>query len=232
MLAVIIVENQTIIRRNFENLSPGDLGIKVVGYAQNWQGALRLPDQLRPDLILLELSTPGGNNLENLKLLKAKWPVVKVLALASVWGEVDLVRVLKVDVDGCLDIATKREGLLAAIKSVANGLKVIDKELYQLIIKRNNPDWPFETGCLCREVSRNQLTERQLAILGLLAKGLKEKAVAEEIGLSINTVKYHKKKIFEKLDVDCTNEALVKAFRLNLIISPPETASAISLWQE
>lgn len=219
MIEVIIVENQTVIRRNLENLSPGDWGIKLVGYTQDWQEAFRLCDQREPDLILMELFTFGSHDLENLKLLKTKQPAVKVLALAAVCNEVKLVQALKKGVDGCLDIDTKREGLIAAIKSVANGLKVIDKGLYQFILNHSNNDQAFETDCLCREVRKKELTDRQLVILGLLAKGLKEKAVANEIGLSINTVKYHKKKIFEKLEVECTNEALVKAFRMNLIIS-------------
>ena len=219
MFEVIIVENQTVIRRILENLIPGDWGIKLVGYAQDWQEAFRLCDQMEPDLVLIELSTPGPNDLENLKILKTKQPSVKILALAPVHNGVELVQALKEGVDGCLDIDTKREGLIAAIKSVVNGLKVIDKELYQFILKLSNDDQAFETGCLYREVRKNDLTDRQLSILGLLAKGLKEKAVANEIGLSINTVKYHKKKIFEKLEVACTNEALVKAFRMKLLIS-------------
>jgi DNA-binding NarL/FixJ family response regulator len=219
VLGVIIVENQTVIRRNLEDLSSGDWGIKIVGYAQDWPGVFRLCDQREPDLVLVELFTPGSNDLENIKILKTKQPAVKVLALAAVCNEVKLVQALKEGVDGCLDIDTKREGLIAAIKSVANGLKVIDKELYRFILKLSNDDQAFGADCLYREALKNELTDRQLLILGLLAKGLKEKAVADEIGLSINTVKYHKKKIFEKLEVECTNEALVKAFRMKLLIS-------------
>lgn len=219
MLEVIIVENQTVIRRNLENLNSGDLGIKLVGYAQDWREAFRLCAQLEPDLVLIELITPGSNDLGNLKMIKTKHPSVKILVLAAVCNEVELVQALKEGVDGCLDIDTKPEGLIAAIKSVVNCLKVIDKELYQFMLKGSAADQAFETDCLYREVRKNELTDRQLSILGLLAKGLKEKAVADELGLSINTVKYHKKKIFEKLEVECTNEALVKAFRMNLLIS-------------
>lgn len=70
---------------------------------------------------------------------------------------------------------------------------------------------------LNQSINQYELTGKQLAILELLAGGLKEEAVALEVGLSINTIKYHKKQIFDKLDVECTSEALVKATRMNLI---------------
>lgn len=219
MIKAIIMENQEAVRKNLIYIIEGDCGIKVVGCAEDVREAFVLCEQTDPDLVLMDLFMPDCDGVEAVKIIKQKRPAIKILVLVSFWNEEKIVGALKNDADGCLLKDVQRERLTAGIKSAVNGLKVIDKAIYKLISNTFNYDNTFGTNYLLRDTNRNELTERQLTILGLLAEGLKEGAVAEEIGLSVNTIKYHKKQIFEKLDAVCTNEALVKATRLNLIIS-------------
>ena len=144
--------------------------------------------------------------------------MIKILVMSSFWNEAQMINVLKNGADGCICQNFNQRELVSGIKSVWSNLKIIDKGSFELI---------FNTLTFKDEINsqhyysgypyKAKLTYKQLAILEHLARGLKEEAVAEVVGLSVNTIKYHKKKIFEKLDVECTSEALVKATKLNLI---------------
>lgn len=219
MIKVIILENQETVREHFKRIIGRDCGINVVGCAKDAREAFGLCNQMQPDLIFMDLFMPDCDGIEAIKFIKEKQPTIKIIVVSSFWNEARIVLALNNGADGCLRKDIIGERLIAGIKSAVNGLKVIDKELYRLISNTFNYNDTFETNYLSKDVNQHELTNRQLAILGLLAEGLKEEAVADEIGLSVNTIKYHKKQIFEKLDVVCTSEALVKATRMNLIIS-------------
>lgn len=215
MLKAIIMEGQGLYQEKLRHLIEEDQTIRVVGYATDKDDFLILSERVSPDLLLIDLLALSDKGIEGIKSIKEKCEAIKVILFSSFWNEDYLRQAIKIGIDGCFTTNQPQEKLLAGIKSVANGFKVIDQEIYTVLnqIDIRQPLWREQS------LKQNTLTERQVTILELLAKGLKEEAIAVEIGLSVNTIKYHKRQIFSKLNVMCTNEALVKAMQMNLIIN-------------
>ncbi len=221
MIEVIIVDKEETDREKIKRTIEGDCDIQVIGFANNLRQALILCSRLIPDVMLMDFFLMDCDGLEALKRIRLKYPSLKILLISLAWDAKQIGSALKNGADGCLSADMRQEKIIFGIKSVVNGLMVIDQEMYRLVQSIHDPNpckiesvWPDENS------SQNELTGKQLAILELLAEGLKEEAIACKVGLSINTIKYHKKQIFGKLKVACTNEALVKATRMNLIMNP------------
>lgn len=215
MIKAIIMEKQELYKEKLRHLIEEDHTIRVVGYATDKNDFFILSQRFRPDLLLVDLLRTSGQGIEVIKSIREKKESIKIILFSSFWNEDYLKQALKIGVDGCFNTNLSQEKLRTGIKSVANGFKVIDQEIYNVFnpIDIRQPLWREQS------LKQNTLTDRQVTILELLAKGFKEEAIAVEIGLSINTIKYHKRQIFNKLNVNCTNEALVKAMQMNLIIN-------------
>jgi DNA-binding NarL/FixJ family response regulator len=220
MIKVIITKKEETEREKIQKAIERDGDITVAGFANSIHQAFILCNRLAPDVILIDLFIPGNNCFfEAIKLFRRKYPVIKIIMLASLWDADPIISALADGVDGCLCKDICREKLAPGIKSVVNGLNVVDKEMYRFVLATFAVFNKKQAVGGARNHCHHELSGKQLEILGWLAEGLKEKAVAHEVGLSINTVKYHKKQIFDKLEAVCTNEALVKATRMNLIWS-------------
>jgi DNA-binding NarL/FixJ family response regulator len=200
-IRVLLVDDHSLVRRGFRRLLEDDPSIAVVGEGSNGEEAIRLVGELKPDVVVMDSAMPGTSGLAATRAILAGAPDVKILML-SMHSEQTLVRqamdagargyVLKSALD--LDLA-------AAVKRVAAGERVLDAAL----------EHPVQSG------EKSRLTPRELEVLQLICNGLSNRAIAEKLQLSVNTIAVHRTNIMNALNVHKTAELVVYALQHGLV---------------
>jgi len=205
-ITVLLADDHALVRRGFRRILEDDEAIAVVGEAANGDEAIGLAKSLKPSVVVMDVAMPGTNGLAATKRILADNPNVAVLML-SMHSEETLVRqsldtgargyILKNALD--LDLA-------GAVKKVAAGETVVDPTV-------NKP--PSLKG-----ERTHGLTPRELEVLQLICSGMSNKAIAEKLALSVNTVAVHRANIMNALGLHKTAELVVYAISNGLVTLP------------
>jgi DNA-binding NarL/FixJ family response regulator len=205
-ISVLLVDDHGLVRRGFRRILEDEEDIKVVGEAGNGDEAIRLAEELNPDVILMDCALPGTSGLiATRKILEAS-PQRAILML-SMHSEETLVRqALEAGARGyVLKNAVDLE-LPAAIRKVMKGQLVLDPQ----VARRSALKGERNGG----------LTTRELEILQLIVDGKSNKEIADHLGLSVNTVAVHRANIMDALGIHKTAELVVYAIRNGLVNIP------------
>lgn len=207
-MKVIICDDQAIIRDGLELLLKLEKDIEIVGLAQDGAEAVELVDQAPPDLILMDLKMPGMNGVEATRRIRARHPDVKVLVLTTYDGDEWVFDAIRAGAAGYLLKDTPREVVIEAIRGTVAGKSFVDpvvtgKLLEQLANKQEQP----------ASLITDKLTDREVDVLHLIARGLSNAEIAEELHLSEGTVRNHVSAIFAKLDVADRTQAAILAIQ-------------------
>jgi len=188
-------------------------GINVVGKAKNGREAFIKAQILRPDIILMDVKMPICDGLDALKLIKAEMPNIKVIMLTTSEEDEDLFDAIKFGASGYLLKNTDAKDLIGMLSDIENDEVPLSPGLATRLLREfkrssesDTMSSPKETEC----IERNSLTDRQLEVLEMVAKGRTYKEAGEALGLTERTVKYHMEKILERLHLD--NRSQVIAF--------------------
>jgi DNA-binding NarL/FixJ family response regulator len=205
-ISVLLVDDHSLVRRGFRRILEDEPDITVAGEAGDGLQAIKLADELRPKVIVMDCAMPGMNGLESTRQILAKNPQALVLML-SMHPEETLVRqaleagargyVLKNAVD--LELGT-------AIRRVANGETVLDSQL-----KRPAP---------LKGKRHAALTPRELEVLQMIVDGKSNKEIASALDLSANTVAVHRANMMDTLGIHKAAELVVYAIRNGLVDLP------------
>ena len=208
-LRVILIDDHTLIRVGLEGLLTRR-GIEVIASVGSGQDCIRLVDDLKPDIKLLDMRMPGINGLGVLELLRKHDPELPVVMLTTSTDEGDLLESLRQGAQGYLLKDMEPDELVLALRDIVSGKTVVAPDLAPILAKavqgggvseNEEPDAsPF-----------SELTPRETEILGLLAEGQSNKTIARNLGISDGTVKLHVKAILRKLEVHSRVEAAVMA---------------------
>lgn len=199
-ITVLLVDDHALVRRGFRRLLEDDPSIAVVGEASNGEDAIRLADELKPRVVVMDVAMPGTNGLAATRAILARMPDAKILML-SMHSEATLVRqALKAGARGYILKNAIDLDLAAAVKRVAAGQKVVDPEVAQ----------PAPAGA-------KRLTARELEILQLICNGLSNREIAAQLDLSMNTVAVHRANIMNTLGLHKTAELVVYAIQNGLV---------------
>ncbi|MBF0342717.1 MAG: response regulator transcription factor [Nitrospirae bacterium] len=205
MINVVIADDHCLFRDGLKSLllSDKDLGIVILGEAQNGQEALSLIEEKAPDIAVVDISMPILNGIEVIKSVNEKELATKIVILTMHNDQKQLKLCLKLGAYGYVLKDNAFEELKHAIQNITNGKKYI------------TPSLIFETIDLYEdEVSI--LTNREKEILVLIAKGLSSRKIAQLLYISIKTVETHRTKIMKKLDVHKTSELVRYAINMGL----------------
>jgi DNA-binding NarL/FixJ family response regulator len=210
-MRVIICDDQALIRDSLEMLLSLDKDIDVVGQAQDGAEALELVAQHQPELVLMDLKMPGMNGIEATRQIRAHHQAVKVLVLTTYDDDEWVFDAIRAGAAGYLLKDTPREGVIKAVKGTVEGKSFVD---------------PAVAGKLLGQVASQQtqpatlitanLTEREIDVLQLLARGLTNADIAARLYLSEGTVRNHVSAILTKLEVSDRTQAAVIAIRHGL----------------
>ena len=209
-IKIMITDDHPIIREGLKNLLELDGDIKVIAEAVDGQDCLSKLENVNPDVLLLDINMPLMNGLEVLKNLKLRKNKVKVLIL-TVHNEVEyLMKAVEIGINGYVLKDSESAVLKKAIVSIASGENFIQPNLIPALnakMMEKSED----------RLKLENLTDREIEVLKLLAVGMYNKEVAENLEISERTVKNHVSNIFKKLDVTDRTQAAVFAIRNGLV---------------
>jgi DNA-binding NarL/FixJ family response regulator len=207
---VLIVDNQAVTRAGLRRLLESYPGIHIVGEAADGVQAVSETLELGPQLVLMDTQLPNGQSMEALRQIKQLNLDTRVLLLATQDREEYLYETLRAGADGYVlkDIAP--DELAQAVRAVARGEVLVQSQLAGKLLsrfgKQGRGSAPYES-----------LTARELEVLRLLARGLRNKEIAARLYVSERTVNFHLANIYQKLNVSGRTEALSKALEQGLI---------------
>jgi DNA-binding NarL/FixJ family response regulator len=205
-ISVLLVDDHALVRRGFRRILEDEADITVVGEAGDGAEAVRLTKQLKPTVVVMDCALPGTSGLAATRKILETHPEQAILML-SMHSEETLVRqALEAGARGyVLKNAVDLE-LPAAIRKVAEGKTVLDPQ----VAKRSALKGERNGG----------LTARELEILQLIVDGKSNKEIADQLGLSVNTVAVHRANIMDALGIHKAAELVVYAIRNGLVNIP------------
>lgn len=205
-IKVILVDDHEMVRlglKSFLNLQPD---VEVVGEAGNGLDGISLALELKPDVVVMDLVMPEMSGVEaTLKLLE-EWKEAKILVLTSYLDNEKIYPVIEAGAKGYMLKTSSAAEILNAIQKVARGELAIETEV----------DKKIKAHDMQPELHED-LTARERDILRLLAKGYDNQTIADELFISLKTVKTHVSNILAKLEVDDRTQAVVYAFKHHLV---------------
>lgn len=208
---VLVADDHTLVRAGIRGLLEGLDNVEVVGEAGDGQETLRLADEVRPDIVLLDIGMPGLNGLDVAARLTAQHPSTRVLILSMHTSEEYVLRALRAGCAGYLLKGSAVAELEIAVRAVARG----ETYLSPAVSKHVMDDYVRRTGGAADPI--DALTARQREVLQLVAEGHTSKDIAERLGLSFKTVEAHRAQIMERLGIHDVASLVRFAVRMGLV---------------
>ena len=205
-LTVAIIEDQTDIRAGLQMLINGWPGFRSVGAFPSMEEALRKLSLDEPRIVLVDIGLPGMSGTEGIPLLKEKFPHVIPLVLTVYNDDARIFDALCAGACGYLLKKTPPAILLENLKEAADGGAPMSPEIARRVVALFQKIRPQETA-------HYDLTPHEVRLLQLLAEGHNYKTAARELDVTVNTISFHMKHIYEKLHVHSKSEAVAKALR-------------------
>ncbi|RME48279.1 MAG: DNA-binding response regulator [Caldilineae bacterium] len=212
-MRVLVADDHSLFRDGIISLLEA-AGFEVVGQVGDGEAAVEAALRLHPDLILLDISMPKLTGLEALRQIRAQLPDARVVMLTVSDRDDDLFAAIEAGAHGYLLKSLTGDEFLEMLDGLQRGEAALTRQMTARLLKGFHGD-RTDSG-----QSVPALTPRELELLQLVAHGLSNKAIARQLSVSENTVKYHLKNIMQKLDVQNRTEAVSRALRDGLI-SPP-----------
>ncbi len=206
-IRILIVDDHQVVREGLRRMLELEADIEVVGEASGAKEVLTQVELLSPEVILMDIKMPEMNGIELTRQLKEKQPSCNVIML-TLYDEY-LTQAIEAGAKGYLLKDIKREELIRAIRTVHQGRSPLNLSLGQ--------DRLAELAATAESKQRLYLSERELAILHLIADGVTTKEIANQLFLSQTSVKRSVRLIFEKFGVRNRSEAVSEAYKRRLI---------------
>lgn len=212
MIRVLICDDQDIVRQGLEAILSTVSNIEVVGLARDGAEALELTPKTKPDVVLMDLKMPGMNGIVATQRICDQFPEVKVLVLTTYDADEWVFDAIRSGASGYLLKDTPREDLVRAIEGTASGETHIDPAVGGKLFAHAARSAPAPDTKIVEDLS-----DRELDVLKLLAKGLSNADIAQRLFLSEGTVRNYVSAILAKLDVADRTQAAVLALRYGLV---------------
>jgi DNA-binding NarL/FixJ family response regulator len=201
-IPVLVADDHPVVRTGLAAVIAQEPDLRLVAQAENGERAVALFREHQPDVVLMDLRMPVMDGVEAIRAIVAEFPAARILALTTYEGDADIRRALEAGARGYLLKDMLLTDVIAAIRAVGRGERVIPAAVAVRLA-----EYP----------ERGNLTERELEVLELVARGQSNKEVANTIGRTDETVKIHLKNIFAKLNVADRTEAVTVALARGLI---------------
>ncbi|MGH2734970.1 MAG: response regulator [Actinomycetota bacterium] len=214
-IRVLIVDDHALFRRGLQMVLEGESDIDVVGEASDGQEAVDKAEETTPDVVLMDVRMPKRSGIDATRSIKDTLPSTKILMLTISDEEADLYDAIKAGASGYLLKEISIEEVANAVRAVHAGQSLISPSMASKLLTEF-------AAMVKRRDERNQvpgprLTERELEVLKLVAKGMNNRDIGAELYISENTVKNHVRNILEKLHLHSRMEAVVYAVREKLL---------------
>ena len=202
IISILIADDHPLILAGLAALINAVPEFRLAAQACNGRQAVQMYDELRPDVVLIDLNMPELNGVEAIAQIRQINPDASIVILTSYQGDENVYRGLRAGAQGYLLKDSGFEQLSACIRAVALGQKFLPPEV---------------AGKLAERMETNRLSKRELEILVHLATGQSNKMIARSAGIEVGTVKFHVNNILSKLNVASRTEAATVAARRGLL---------------
>jgi DNA-binding NarL/FixJ family response regulator len=209
-MRVLVADDHSLFRDGIISLLEA-AGFDVVGQVGDGQAAVEVALRLRPDLVLLDISMPRMSGLEALRLIKNEVPETQVVMLTVSDVDADLFEAVQAGAAGYLLKNLTTDEFFEMLDGLRRGEAAVTRHDTARLMRR------FADRAHRRPGPVESLTPREIETLGLVAEGLSNKAVAQILSISENTVKYHMRNILQKLGAQNRTEAVTHAIRAGLL---------------
>jgi DNA-binding NarL/FixJ family response regulator len=205
MIKISIIEDDKEIRESLAILIEGTDGFSCVSNYGSIELALKKIENDAPNVILMDINLPGMTGIEGVKLIKEKMPECEIIMQTISEDDKDVFDSLCAGACGYLRKNTPPAKILEAIKEAVDGGAPMSMEIARLVV-----------GSFRKESQTTDMTNREKEVLKFLCEGHSYKKISDELFIDINTVKFHIRNIYRKLEVKSKGEAIAKAMRENL----------------
>lgn len=212
-IRVLIVDDHAVVRAGIHMLLESDPEIEIAGEGENGQDAVRMANELRPDVILMDVTMPGMDGIEATRRIKANGSNAAILALTIHEGADYFFHMLQAGASGYVPKRAAPEELLRAIHVVAQGNAFLEPSVAKNLIA----DYLARVQEGKERDSYDGLTEREREILTLIAEDETNQTIANQLNISVKTVERHRENIMSKLNLHTRTELVKYAIRKGLI---------------
>lgn len=210
-LTVLIADDHPLVREALHRALDVEEDMKVVAEATDGEEAVRLASELKPNVVVMDIVMPKVNGIEATKKIKEIAPDTAILILTAYDDDEYVLGLLDAGAAGYLLKSARGRDLVGAIRTIRAGESVLHPNIIARLLKRATVTSVKETK------GQGLLSEREAEVLRLVALGMSNKEVAEELFLSQRTVKAHLTSVFNKLNVASRSEAIVKGLQWGLV---------------
>jgi two-component system, NarL family, response regulator len=201
-IRILLVDDHFVARMGLHSILNAQSGMEIVADAHNGAEAIELHRQYQPDVTIMDLRMPGVSGFDAITAIREEFPTARIVVLSNYEGSEDVHRALEAGAMAYLLKSADGDQLLEAVRSVHHGRRYLPPALRALIAER---------------IPGDQLTERELDVLRLLARGLSNREIGAELSIAENTVRIHVARVLQKLDVEDRTQAVIVAFERGIV---------------
>jgi DNA-binding NarL/FixJ family response regulator len=216
-IRAMIVDDHALFRRGLEMVLDSEPDIELVGQASDGAEAVEKAAESLPDVVLMDIRMPRSSGIEACRAMKEAAPSAKIVILTISDEEEDLFEAIRAGASGYLLKDIPLDEVAGAVRAVYGGQSLINPSMagkllteFATLAKRDDEE-------RAQELPAPRLTEREMQVLKLVARGMNNRDIAKELFISENTVKNHVRNILEKLQIHSRMEAVMVAVREKLI---------------
>lgn len=212
-IRILLADDHTIVRQGLARLIQDQPGFEIVGEAVNGRMAIDKALALRPDVVIMDIAMPVLNGIEAAKRIKRQLPNAKVIILSMYGHEHHIGELLEAGISGYLLKDSSGRDIVMAIESAMKDETLLSPSVSRVLVDR----YLSLRKISPREERYKQLSNREREVFQLLAEGHSTKEIADMLCVSVSTVKTHRLKILEKLQIETNAQLLYFAIQLGLV---------------
>ncbi|WP_260286660.1 helix-turn-helix transcriptional regulator [Peribacillus aracenensis] len=219
VIRLLIVDDQPFIRESLRTILEKNRDLSIVGLAGDGEQAMEICERVKPQMMLMDINMPNMDGITAMKLIKQRWPDIRILILTSFQETEKAMEALRSGADGYLLKSMDPSELAETIRLIYRGCTMIDQDISNKLfeevekqhIHEHSEDNPIN------DMDHYGLTPREIEILKMVSKGFRYKTIASKLYLSDGTVRNYASNVYAKLEVRNREEAVQKAGELGLL---------------
>jgi two-component system NarL family response regulator len=202
MIRVLVIDDHPMIRAGLSATIEPEPDIKVIASADNGREGVELYRQHQPDVVLMDLKMPEMGGVDAVRAIRVEFPLAKIVILSTYEGDEDIYRAMQAGAITYLLKNTRSEKMIGVIREVAGGARPVQPEVAQKLTDR---------------MFQPVLTPREIEVIRLVARGMRNKEIAAALTITEETAQSHVKSILAKLSVHDRTEAVAVAIRRGIV---------------